>query len=73
MQSHIFKLLQIVYAYVEHYQMFKDESAVTRILLKVIIYKKYNDLTIEVRQKQSNKRKHNQLHTHPHYDYVDNV
>ena len=28
---------------------------------------------MEVRQKQSNKRKHNQLHTHPHYEYVDNV
>ena len=80
MQSHIIKLLQIVYTHLEQYQMFKDESTVTRMLLKVdvdslmsVIYKEYNDLTMEVRQKQSNKRKHNQLHTHLHYDYVDNV
>ena len=56
MQSHIIKLLQIVYAYVEQYQMFKNESTVTRMLLKVnvdslmsAIYKEYNDLTMEVR------------------------
>jgi len=79
MQSHIIKLLQIVYAYVEQYQMFKNESIVTRILLKVnidslmsVINKEYNDLTMEVRQKQTNKRKHNQSHVHIHYDFVDN-
>ena len=59
--------------------MFKNESTVTRMLLKVnidslisVIYKEYNDLTIEVRQKKTNKRKHNQSHVHIHYDFVDN-
>jgi hypothetical protein len=59
MQAHISKLLQIVDAYVEQYQMFKDESTVTRILLEAnvdslmsVVYKEYNDLTMEVRQTQ---------------------
>jgi hypothetical protein len=60
--------------------MFKNESTVTRILLKAnvdslmsVVYKEYNDLTVEVRQKQTNKRKRNQTHINAHYNYVDDI
>ena len=70
--------LQIARAQIAQYQSFKDDTIITRILLKTnidslmrTIYVEYNCLADETKFRRVLKRKHHQTYTYEHYQYVD--